>query len=70
MQIVNTSNIKTAQEPRLSRHIINNCLINYVSSENQNEVLSNKQFNSRVDRKFNKSVFNPTWKILINLKEQ
>ena len=37
-----------------SRHINHDYLINSVSSENQNQVLSNKQFNSRVNRKLNK----------------
>ena len=38
-----------------SRHINQDCLINSVSSENQNQVLTNKQFNSGIDHKFNKS---------------
>ena len=52
----------------ISRHINHDCLINSVSSENQNQVLSNKQFNSRVDQ--NKSVFNHTWNRFMNLNEQ
>ena len=42
------------------RHINHDCLINSVSLENQNQVLSNKQLDSRVDRKFNKRAFNYT----------
>ena len=42
------------------RHINHDYLINSVSLENQNQILSNKQLDSRVDRKFNKSVFNYT----------
>ena len=39
VQIVNTSNIKTVQESKnpSSRHIDHDCLINSVSSENQNK---------------------------------
>ena len=51
-------------------HINHDCLINYVSTENQNQVLSNKQFISKADRKFNKSVFNHTWNRFLNLNEQ
>ena len=61
LQIVNTSNM---------RHIDHDCMINSVSSENQNQFLSNTQFSSRVDRKFNKSVFDHAWNKFINLKEQ
>ena len=53
-----------------SRYINHDCLINSVSSENKNQVLSNNQFNSRVDGKFNKSVFNHTWNRFMNLNEQ
>ena len=52
-----------------SKHIDHDCLINSVSAENKNQVLSYKQFNSRVDHKFNKSVFNHTWNKFMNLKE-
>ena len=64
VQIINKSNIKTIQESRnkaIHSYVINRyCLINSLSSENQNQALSNKQFNSRVDCKLNKSVFNHT----------
>ena len=53
-----------------SRHINHDCLINSLSSENHNQVSSNKQFNARVDCKFNKSIFNPTCKKFMNLTEQ
>ena len=52
----------------ISRHINHDSLINSVSTENQKKVLSNKQFNSRVDQ--NKSVFNHTWNRFMNLNEQ
>ena len=55
---------------RSFRHINHDCLIHSVSTESQNQVLSNKQFNSRVDRKFNRSVFSHTWSKFINLNEQ
>ena len=61
LQIVNTSNM---------RHIDHDCLINSLSSENQNQFLSKTQFSSRVDCKFNKSVFNHAWNKFINLNEQ
>ena len=41
-----------------------------ISSENQSQVLSKKQFNSTVDHKFNKSLFNHTWNRFMNLNEQ
>ena len=53
-----------------SRHINHDCLINSVSTENQNHVLSNNQFNSSLDHKFNRSVFNHTWNRFINLNKQ
>ena len=78
VQIVNTSKLRQSKNPDIqtlytltsSRHINHDCLINFVSTENQNQVLSNKQFNSRVDRKFNKSLFNHTCSRFMNLNEQ
>ena len=45
-------------------------MLDSVSSENQSQVLSNKQLNSWVHCKFNESVFNYTWNKLLNLNEQ
>ena len=52
-----------------SRHI-NDCLINSVSLKNPHQILTNNQFNSTVDRKFNKRAFNHTWNKFINLNEE
>ena len=47
-----------------SKHINHDCLIKSVSLENRNQVLSYKH---RVDRRFNKSVFNHSWNKFMNL---
>ena len=54
------STLKTWHKLQVSKDDIQSEQNCQISSKNQNQVLSNKQFNSRVDRKFNVSVFNIT----------